>query len=85
MTIPLDLKPIKARLAAATPGPWAEFAESGDWWIGRVSDDPQLDTAWICDSNEPMEQADIEFITHAPVDIAALIAEVERLRWRDRA
>jgi hypothetical protein len=46
----LDLDPIKARLAAATPGPWV----------------------YSCN--------DAYLIANAPTDLAALVAEVERLR-----
>lgn len=49
---PADLAAIRARLEAATPGPWT-----------AKSFDP-----------------DDQFIAHAPSDIAALLAEVERLR-----
>lgn len=48
---PADLAAIRARLEAATPGPWT-----------AKSFDP-----------------DDQFIAHAPGDIAALLAEVERL------
>ena len=27
---------IRARVAAATPGPWQEFCESGDWWVEQT-------------------------------------------------
>ena len=71
--MPDRLQEIRARLDAATPGPWEnEFGvvadangnrhyipnEYGDW------DNP----------------ADPDFIAHAPADIAWLLDEVERLR-----
>lgn len=84
-----DLEAIKARLAAATPGPWS------DDWTGRGP----LDTHWSCqpDYKEIIrmegsdswggcnhslrcDAADASLIAHAPADLAALVAEVEELR-----
>ena len=77
----LDLFPIKSRLAEVPAPPWGEFCESGDWWI------QQCDAEWspigesICNSGtEDMTCAVATFIEHAPTDMQALIAEVERLR-----
>lgn len=119
MTEPLNLEPIKARLAAATPGQWVwvdhnmapEGAENvydldgkPHEWSGRYAieaeplddDDPE---AWGPDGREvvmvlemiedentgdvfelPINDADAALIANAPTDIAALVAEVERLR-----
>lgn len=55
----LDLEPIRARLAAATPGLTYPFA------------------------NWPLRPNDAALIANAPADLAAVVAEVERLR-RDR-
>lgn len=73
-----ELDAIRERLAAATPGPWTAdtYAEaiyaldgaavvSGSRWGGEAS---VFDHA-----------PDADFIAHAPTDIAALLAEVERL------
>lgn len=69
----LDLQPIKARLAAATPGPWTE--EAGLWkafWGLRRR------AYW---HNDPLgRDEDADLIVNAPTDLAALVAEVERLR-----
>ncbi len=59
----LDLEPIKARLAAATSGPWQARA------LGRC---------WVVDG-PCADQRDADFIAHAPEDIAALVAKVEEL------
>lgn len=125
---PLDLDAIKARLDAASPGPWRWYGNTrytmylvrwGDcgWEIvmsqtrkgmhdaalqfntdGRLvradtlavyevcrdatsADDPRVYRHDIVDIRHP----DADLIAHAPTDIAALIAEVERLRaehWR---
>ena len=79
-----DLEPIKERLAAATPGPWEMSYDADDKWTsitGQPYDDggqwlvcPEVATC----EGEP--DADSTFIAHAPEDIAALVAEVERLR-----
>lgn len=81
----LDLEPIEARLNAATPGPWwllneyTEPHQDGDEWhiyarvgnrVPRVVDNTEDQLTW----------PDAEFIAHAPTDVAALIAEVRRLR-----
>lgn len=133
MSDELDLEPIKARLAATTPGDWEWNDvlrpvpyEGGSIWIGDNEEPVQggndgslglaglfvampedVDT-WIdqgiiyvdeaeeipADPNNPDEDdlskwrgslkvnnlADLEFIAQAKNDIAALIAEVQRLR-----
>jgi hypothetical protein len=80
-----DLEAIKARLAAATPGPWIydEWygTEDGGWAaIGPHHEAGEGE----CDEpdGEPHERAkrDGALIAHAPTDLAALVAEVERLR-----
>lgn len=119
MTEPLDLEPIKARLAAATPGRWvwvdnnvipedAEEAYDNDGtpleWNGRFAlqadpfdeDEPALlsdegqPVVFVIEMVEddasddvfelPINDADAALIANAPTDIAALVAEVERLR-----
>ena len=78
----MDLQPIEARLEAA-PEPEKWQVEEG--WEGyRVfyKDDGPGDlpiAEEICQGTDSGE-ALAEFIAHAPGDIAALIAEVERLR-----
>jgi hypothetical protein len=74
------LAEIKARLAAATPGPWEipEGSLNGNAWaigpivgydydaLGVTADDPNA-----------------MLVSHAPADIAWLVAEIERLRGAD--
>ena len=82
----LDLEPIKARLAAATPGPWI-YRNTCEIW------DPERPVCEIEGASVvPLDNdvkvlpygQDLNLIVNAPRDLAALIAEVERLR-RQRA
>ncbi len=75
----LDLAPIKNRLAKATPGPWDAYSvpgfksEAPYTAVGIGEKEARLvrfDGAW----------PDADFIANSPTDIAALVAEVERLR-----
>ena len=89
----LDLDPIRARLAAATPGPWeyrpfTEIDPDGAFDLAHVvaddPDDPAGDQVSVCAS---IMRPDADLIANAPTDMAALVAEVERLRvavWRVR-
>ena len=64
----LNLDPIKQRLAAATPGPWGALGPGA---------------SGLCYVSGPgitqVGQADAALIANAPTDIAALVAEVQRL------
>jgi hypothetical protein len=62
-----DLEAIKERLAAATPGPWTQ------WATHYVCDKREKIAG-------PMLARDADLIAHAPEDLAALVEEVERLR-----
>jgi len=66
-----QIEEIRARLEAATPGPWRKDATPGYFepavWIGEGCVYPE-------------EQSDATFIAHAPQDIADLLEEVGRLR-----
>jgi hypothetical protein len=79
----LDLEPIKARLAAATPGPWHVEPIS---YPERALPEVYAGTSRVaqpCNSREvPAPESDFnaEFIGYAPVDIAALVEEIEQLR-----
>lgn len=70
---------IKARLAAATPGPW--FARPNDLiggWCVRTADTPPSEgPGEVADF---IREEDARFIAHAPEDLAALIEEVRYLR-----
>lgn len=74
---PEALEAIRARLAAATPGPWTlpyhDGALAGPHGASLLGLDVDgMAIVWA--------RADAELIAHAPADIAALLAEVERLR-----
>ena len=80
----LDLEPIKARLDKAHTewGPWKAKEDS---WNGYsvVIDDNGPGVSIIAEQigqGEDEGRGDAEFIANAPEDIAALVAEVERLR-----
>ena len=87
---PLDLGDIRARLTAATSGPWARGHDeltvtAGTWPIAIVGighDDITIDyendeVAFDHVSNSA--DADLALITHAPEDIKNLLDEVTRL------
>ena len=83
----LDLEPIKARLAAATPGPWDfhVLPQSVGITVATIhSEQGPRETRWTVDLPPEIggmgTRADAEMIAHAPEDIAALVAEVEQLR-----
>ena len=73
----VDLDAIKARLQAATPGPWKDTGWSS---IKAATGD------WVCQFFDKLEisqrrtKANLHFVAHAPEDITTLLAEVERLR-----
>jgi hypothetical protein len=73
----LNLEPIKARLSEATPGPWRA---SNPWGYERlrVISAPGGPVSTAYNDVDGFNNAD--FIAAAPEDMAALIAEVERLR-----
>ncbi len=95
--IPFDLKAIKARAEAATPGPWvSELEDDSDgspfghrWTYIRGVSQPGPDGQVIFrydDDYGTDQRSDSEFIAHARTDVPALVAAVERLRAElDRA
>jgi len=78
---PAYLSAIRARLDAATPGPWRHDETHGAGYIvasrGVDAEEPLI--AEVA-AGEPIDSANAAFIENAPTDIAALLAEVERLR-----
>ena len=83
----LDLEPIKARLEAATPGPWDFYVLPQSVGITTAtihSEHGPRETCWTVDLPPEIggmgTEKDAEFIANAPEDIAALVAEVEQLR-----
>lgn len=76
-----DLDAIRARLDRATPGPWTVAETEG--WIGIHPVCPPHgtdDAAEISGGLDDLTPADADLIAHAPTDLAALVAEIERLR-----
>jgi hypothetical protein len=75
MPEPVNLDAIKKRLEAATPGPWPFTGNVGGKLVTELVralvDDPTVTTRY---------DGDRRLIANAPTDIAALVAEVERLR-----
>jgi len=69
-----ELKAIKARAEAATPGPWATVL--GRYVLSRA-DAFKGQPDWPL---MPKTAEDATFIAHARMDMPALVAEVERLR-----
>lgn len=69
------IQAIGERLAAATPRPWVhDGGDVVDSSVGRVARMYHWPKSYGLQS-----EADAEFISNAPTDIADLIAEVERL------
>ena len=73
-----ELDALKALADAATPGPWEEVAESGEWWITSASDETA--SLYVIPDTGLMNQADVDFIAAARAAVPALLAEVERLQ-----
>lgn len=87
---PLDLTGIRARLTAATSGPWSCGTDeltvtAGSWPIAIVGighDDIAVDyedDALVFNHVNHSADADLNLIAHAPEDIKALLDEVDRL------
>ncbi|MFE9448332.1 hypothetical protein [Streptomyces sp. NPDC006739] len=81
MTQPLDLDQIEARAAAATPGPWT--TDGWEIYQGDGNSAPDL-MAWVgetCRADDyDGSRNDAAFIAHAREDVAAMAAEIRRLR-----
>lgn len=73
----LDLNPIKARLAAAAPGPWECSRERPDHTGDHVVCEATFDVRRVASAGRWVNAL---LIANAPGDLAALVAEVERLR-----
>ena len=88
----LDLEPIKRRLAEATPGPWEAIGIGSEGFdvvagVGWNYPEKREKLGWsghITDVRNGKSwdgiRANAYLIASAPTDIAALVAEVERLR-----
>ena len=85
----IDLEPIKERLDKAHTewGPWKAKEDSWDGY-SVVIDDNGPGVSIIAEQigqGEDEGRGDAEMIAHAPSDLAALVAEVERLRGQVNA
>ncbi|GAG47075.1 unnamed protein product [marine sediment metagenome] len=77
-----DIEAIEKRLKVISPNPWGvghnwEQQDPGLFIFEKQS--PGFGTIITAGDHEPLSKEDAEFIAHAPTDIAALLAEVERL------
>lgn len=77
---PDEIEAIRQRAEAATPGPWREIAESGEWWIEGAAVDGQMGMGEIICDTDVTEQEDLEFIVHARSDIPTLLEAYDRLK-----
>jgi hypothetical protein len=73
-----ELDALKALADAATPGPWEEVAESGEWWMTTATDEDG--SLYVIPDTANMNQADVDFIAASRTAVPALLAEVERLQ-----
>lgn len=75
----IDLNAIKARLAAATDGPWYLQPNDliGGWCVRTVDTPPSEGPGEVADF---IREEDAALIAHARADLPALVAEVEHLR-----
>jgi len=65
------IEELERLLATASPRPWREVAESGDWWVEGA------DGIGVCDSNEPWNhQGDIDLMVAAVNVLPALLRVV---------
>lgn len=79
MTTP-DYAAIRARLDAATPGPWeADDPIDGDSVV-MVPGLSCLGHCPDCGTRAGFDPGDADLIAHAPADLAALLVENQRLR-----
>jgi len=72
----LDIQPIKARLTAATPGRWYREV------TGVAHRGIRTENTWLF-ADDGATEADAELVACAKEYLAALVAEVERLRKED--
>ena len=85
-----QLAEIETRLNAATPGPWRakqmNRPEDDPWFFvldaegrGPVVETVVAQTKYLAVPEE-QQRADVDFIAHAPADVAALVEHVKELR-----
>ena len=66
----------RALADAATPGPWEQVTEFGEWWISG----PDIERHFVIDTTNGVNAQNADFIAAAREAVPALLAEVERLR-----
>lgn len=79
----LDLDAIKARLSVITPGAWYQGTYPDGDPIDGPTGEYRLGSNILCEGEEIARADsthDAALVAHAPTDIAALVAEVERLQ-----
>lgn len=76
----LDLDAIEARARAATDGPWERYEEYGPTFFANISGSHLQGVGDFNFGVGEQAEADEAFVRHAPEDVAALVAEVRRLR-----
>ena len=79
-----QLAEIKERLAAATPGPWCSTAYHEDEHGPHIENEDEITVA-VCSLSVPEHRANGSLIAYAPEDIAAMLAEIERLQTSAKA
>lgn len=82
MSDQIDLDAIRARVAAATPGPWHVWASQPEVQV-QNADGQCLAAVETWGVGRGCIDADL--IAHAPTDLAALCDEVERMRAENAA
>lgn len=76
----MSIEELRRLLDAATPRPWTEFAESGDWWVEGA------DGIGVCESNEAWNhQGDVDLMIAAVNALPALLVVVEASQRLHRA
>ena len=78
-----DLAAIRARAAAATPGPWqtaeqAGYPEYGENFVGNFTGEYLAGVGDIDFGAGDDAEADLAFVLNAPEDVSALLALVDR-------
>lgn len=76
----LDLEPIENRLDAATPGPWLVHPTYPRCLVSAAEPTMSLLALDVDNYAIVEDEHDASLIAHAPGDLAALVAEVKRLR-----
>lgn len=82
----IDVAELRRLLSAATPGPWGEFAESGDWWVEHSDADGNPTGGFVCKSDTAgndatwEKQEDIDLMIAAVNALPALLAVAEAAR-----